>query len=86
MFLNPSEGNVTIEITLSQKQSLSIKVIDVLGREVFSSEEGGVSGNFTKQLDLSHLPSGTYFLKVMHDGVSVQGNPYGEMRKMVCLH
>ena len=76
LFPIPANGTVTIEITTSQQQSLSIKLFDVLGREVYSSIEGEVSGVFNKKLDLSHLPSGTYFLKVMHGGES-------EMRKMV---
>lgn len=73
---NPNNGIVTIEITVAQEQTISISITNVLGREVFSSEEGNISGTFTKRIDLSKLPSGTYFLNVMHDGES-------EMRKIL---
>ncbi len=76
IFPNPNSGNSTIELIIEGEQSISISVVDLLGREVYSSNEGIVSGTFTKQLDLSNLPSGTYFLKVIHEGVS-------EVRKMV---
>jgi hypothetical protein len=76
LFPNPTDGNLTIELTLSSAQNLQFKLQDVLGREVYASEEQNISGTLTRQLDLSKLPSGTYFLKVMHGEGS-------EMKKVI---
>ena len=76
LFPNPTDGKFSIHVTATETQSLTVLLFDFLGREVYSSIEGEVSGVFTTQIDLSHLPSGTYFLKVMNGGES-------EIRKVV---
>lgn len=67
VFPNPSPGHLTIRLTATGEQSLAIKMFDVLGSEVFSLNEK-ISGAFSKQLNLHHLPANTYFLKVILDG------------------
>jgi hypothetical protein len=78
IFPNPTSDKITVTLFASDQRQfqLLIKLFDLLGREIFSTEEGTISGTFTKQLDISQLSAGSYFLKVLHGGES-------EMRKMV---
>jgi hypothetical protein len=76
IFPNPVIGNATLEITGLQQQSISVRLINIYGREVFHSYEGMINGTFTKELDLDHLPPGTYVLNVTHNEMS-------EIRKII---
>jgi hypothetical protein len=76
VYPNPTNGNITISMTLAQQQSVSITISDIIGKEVFRSNEGIISGTFSRQFDLGKLGSGTYFLKLIHNGTT-------EMRKIV---
>jgi len=67
---NPTNSNITITATFPTQQSLMIKLTDIIGREVLSFDEGLVSENFSVQHNLTALSSGTYFLKMIHDGIS----------------
>ena len=67
IFPNPNNGTFELQGQTSIEQSLSIKVFDVSGKEVFSSEEEIVSGTFKKQIDLNNLASGMYTVRVIHD-------------------
>lgn len=79
LYPNPGEGFFTLEITLPSQQQLSLHLFNVIGSEVFSSDEGIAYGNLTRQLNLSYLPAGTYFLNIIHDGDR-------EIRKVVIVH
>ncbi len=76
VYPNPTAGNVTISATFAKQQPVSIKVFDLIGKEVYVLNEGMVSGTFIKQLDLNKLSPGTYFIKVIHNGET-------EVRKVV---
>ena len=65
VYPNPSNGRVTVSMNLSQNtQSLSLKVINTLGQEVYAQSYSRIGGQFTKELDLSDLAKGVYFLKL----------------------
>jgi hypothetical protein len=70
IFPNPATDHLSIQVTTSWLESLSIKLFDLPGREAYSSDLGEMNGTFTRQLDLGNLPSGTYLLQVMHNGAS----------------
>ena len=64
IFPNPTQNNVNVkfEETIS---NASYRLIDVAGREVFSSSINGVN---TLSLDLSNQNNGVYFLMINIDG------------------
>ena len=68
-FPNPTNGTFELQGQTSIEQPLSIKVFDILGREVFSCQEGMVNGAFNKKIDLTNLASGMYTVKVIHDNI-----------------
>lgn len=76
LYPNPTSGWVNVEVNAVTEQSVVIKFYDIVGKEVYSEEDGLQSGIFSRQIDLSFLSSGTYFLKVIHDGSN-------EVRKLV---
>ncbi|MBK6485144.1 MAG: T9SS type A sorting domain-containing protein [Chitinophagaceae bacterium] len=68
LFPNPNDGMITITATFGQEETLTIRIIDLTGRELFSEIIGNVTGTFSKQLDLGNYSSGTYFMQLIHDG------------------
>jgi hypothetical protein len=76
IYPNPTNGELSIEIVLSEEAIVEFAIINVLGREVYTSHPESISDAFIGQFDLSRLPSGTYFLRVTHGRES-------EMRKVV---
>jgi chitinase len=62
VFPNPSSGLTTVEGYVDA-QSGNIQVFNMYGEEVYS-EAIQQSGNFHKQLNLSHVANGIYFIRV----------------------
>lgn len=77
---NPFNPTTTINYSVPSYTHVSLKVYDVLGREVMTlvDEEKSV-GNYTVKFDGSDLPSGTYFYRLQTD------NGFVETKKMVLI-
>ncbi|MEM7087695.1 MAG: T9SS type A sorting domain-containing protein [Bacteroidota bacterium] len=60
IYTNPAADMVYIHITEIIE---SISVFNIIGQKVFSGEA-------IDQLDMSHLPSGTYFIRLLSDNKS----------------
>lgn len=67
LYPNPSRGHVTLTV-LGTSAFCHIKVFDVAGSLVYSSNEGAVYGNVSYTLSLQHLNAGIYILQVYTDG------------------
>ncbi len=62
---NPTRGVVTLTLTLDAPQTLSVSVVDVLGREVARLHDGPLAaGPHDLSLDASRLTSGVYVVRV----------------------
>jgi len=58
---NPFNPNTTISYSIPELSNVSLKVYDVLGREVATLvNEEKPAGNYSCVFDASHLPSGIY--------------------------
>lgn len=76
---NPYNPITTIKYDIAEDAHVSVKVFDVIGREVISLVEGNVAaGSYTIPFDGTKLGGGVYFYKLS------AGN-YTEIRKMVLL-
>ena len=76
---NPFNPLTTISITLSGSQKVSLKVYDLLGREIQTLQSGILNSGVHKfSFNGSQLTSGVYFVKL------VSGN-YSETKKMVLM-
>jgi Secretion system C-terminal sorting domain/PKD domain len=60
---NPSKGIVNLNLVAESNASLKIQVIDQLGRIVWSRNYDDNSTTIKKEIDLSSLPKGSYFIK-----------------------
>ncbi len=61
VFPNPSEGLFNIDLELKERENLTLRVADVLGREIFVQRER----NFMRgvlQIDLTAFAAGVYFV------------------------
>lgn len=60
---NPSKGNVEVSLSANSNSTVSIQVIDQIGRIVWTKTYDDKVSKFKQTLDLSSLPKGAYFLK-----------------------
>jgi hypothetical protein len=68
---NPFNPTTTIEFSLRQSGFVSLKVYDVLGREVATlANEQMSAGNYRATFDAQNLPSGTYIYALRTNGFS----------------
>jgi hypothetical protein len=70
-FPNPFNPTTTIRFTLPSKSYVSLKIYDVLGREVAALVQDELpAGTYAQQWNASLLPSGVYFYRLQAGGVS----------------
>lgn len=63
LFPNPSEGKVNVNVSMFNRDNLTIKVMNAVGQVVSTmTENGSIGGNY--ELDLSAEPNGVYFIEV----------------------
>ncbi len=65
LYPNPSNGNFTVEYSLTGNSDVSVKIFDVQGkmvREINESEKA--AGAHLDRYDVSNLPEGLYFVKI----------------------
>lgn len=64
VFPNPSNGEVTLELSMESATAVTVQVMDALGATVWQEQLPGNGKQVRKTIDLSHLSSGMYFLRV----------------------
>ena len=62
---NPSRGVFEMRMKFSQLKKVSARVTDLNGRVVYELAPFNINGLGSKQIDISHLSSGIYFMRVM---------------------
>ena len=65
IYPNPSSGQFTVEMDLSENTSLSIELYNFTGQLIYAEEIGNVSGVYSRKLDLSNYAEGIYYLQVI---------------------
>jgi hypothetical protein len=76
---NPFNPATTFSFSLQSRSFVSLKVFDLLGREVATIvSEDLSSGNYSRQWNASAAPSGTYFYRL-------QTGSFVETKKLVLL-
>jgi hypothetical protein len=64
VYPNPTNGDITVDLSLAEYKDLSISLTDVLGREVFYEAQGSKQGKFIQSVSMDELPTGVYFLVI----------------------
>jgi len=62
VYPNPTNGSFSIVINSLIYTELFIKIVDVQGKEIFSSVEKDVRGSYTKQINLEDISKGMYYI------------------------
>lgn len=76
---NPFNPSTTISFNLPSREFVSLKIFDVMGREVATlSSEEMTAGSYSKQWNASGFPSGVYFYRLL-------AGPYAETKRLVLL-
>ncbi len=65
IFPNPNNGLFNLVIKNSTFNSLSIHIVDIIGKEIFTLSDKITATNYTKQIDLSDLPKGIYYVRLL---------------------
>ncbi|KUG25452.1 hypothetical protein ASZ90_004728 [hydrocarbon metagenome] len=74
---NPFNPSTTIEYSIPSRNHVTLKVYDVLGKEVTTLvSDTKPSGNYQVSFDANNLSSGVYFYRI------IAGN-FQEVRKMI---
>jgi hypothetical protein len=79
---NPFNPTTTIEFDLSKSSVVSLKVYDILGREVATliNNEELEAGSHDVQFDASRYASGVYFYRIL-----ANGGEFSQIKKMVLM-
>ncbi len=76
---NPFNSSTTIEYRIPEKSNVTIKIYDILGREVKTMDQGEqVPWHYTVSFNASSLASGVYFYQIN------AGN-FNQTKKMILL-
>lgn len=81
---NPFNPSTTIKFSLPTNGMTSLKVYDLMGKEVSSLVNGNMNaGEFTTQFNGANLSSGMYFYKLEFNGVD--GKSFSEQKKLMLV-
>ncbi|MFO8128784.1 MAG: C25 family cysteine peptidase [Bacteroidales bacterium] len=72
VFPNPNKGTFQVQLNSATPVTVNIRVLSTLGEEIVSQENISVSGEFKKQIDMSHFSEGIYFLMIENNGNRIQ--------------
>jgi len=64
VYPNPSRDLFNISFTSEEAQGLSVKVVNMIGEEIYSEELNEFVGQYTKVIDMNTQPKGVYFLEI----------------------
>lgn len=65
---NPAQQRATLRYAVPKRQDVKIYLYDILGRRVQTVVNGEREGRHERQLDVSRLASGVYFLRLQAEG------------------
>ena len=70
IYPNPTNGEAFIELNNLANKGIEIKLVNILGAELMHLFSGEIVSNYymINNIDLSHLETGIYFVKVVADG------------------
>ena len=67
IYPNPSKDMFNIEFTSSSRQSLEVRIINIIGEVVYTKNLEQFVGEYNKQVDLATYTKGVYFLEIETD-------------------
>ena len=71
LFPNPTNGILNINIRAEEFTNANLKVLNVLGKEVYSKAGLNINGDVSVRVDLSSQPEGVYFVVISGENQKV---------------
>lgn len=68
VYPNPSEGKVNIKFHSPSDNEMTLKVVDVNGKVIYTEDLKPVNGDYNKSLELQNAKNGVYILRIEQDG------------------
>ncbi|MGC6469647.1 MAG: T9SS type A sorting domain-containing protein, partial [Flavobacteriales bacterium] len=65
VYPNPSRDIFNVTFTSEQAQTIAVKVVNMIGEEMYTEELTEFVGQFTKVIDMNTQPKGVYFLEII---------------------
>jgi photosystem II stability/assembly factor-like uncharacterized protein len=82
---NPFNPVTNIRYDLPKSANVSIKVYDLLGREIYSVNEFKLAGSYSFRFDGSNYASGVYFYRIWVSTPSGEAGSFTAVKKMVLV-
>jgi hypothetical protein len=64
VYPNPASGMVQVSLSVDEKTSMDLEIINLTGQSVFSKTYPAFSGTYHEEIDISQFPSGVYFIRI----------------------
>ena len=64
---NPSNGKFSLKFNTDKKSPVQVKVLDILGTEVYSETVNDFSGSYDNEIDLRKQERGVYLLQIIQN-------------------
>jgi len=64
---NPSNGKFSLKFNTDKKSPVQVKVLDILGTEVYSETVNDFSGDYENEIDLRKQDRGVYLLQIIQN-------------------
>ena len=77
VYPNPSRDIFNLAFSSEEVQTMTVKVVNMIGEEIFTEELTEFVGHYTKTIDMIKQPKGVYFIEVM--------TPNGGVNKKIVL-
>ena len=75
LFPNPTTSELNLRTFFTSHGQLSIRIIDINGRQILERQESYAAGNQEFKINISTLPSGSYLIQV-NTGLETGSNEF----------
>ncbi len=67
---NPNNGRFTLSFSNIDKGDVTVEIINSIGQSVYNETVRDLEGNYKKEMDLSTMGAGAYYVKLKRNGNS----------------
>jgi hypothetical protein len=67
VYPNPASYNITLKLTLTERENVSIDVYSITGQLLYTEKMGKQQGEITKEIDFSKFGNALYLLQIKTD-------------------
>ena len=86
IYPNPNIGEFTLEINLADSRDIELKIVNILGQQVYFEKLKQFEGTYLKQIDLSTYPTGVYNLQLISSEGIINKLPHKIYSKNIVLY